>query len=208
MRRYTMVARGAAAVLAIAALAACDADRGVGPTAGTPAVAYSKRSSGGSGKVDTSVTVFTIQPGKSITQSINGGHKLVIPANALCDPATTPYGPSYWETPCAAATAPVTVTAKSWINASGHPAVDFSPELRFTPNDSKAVTLYMLDKTAATDPSFRILYCASSLSCVDESILDPEVATKTDAKNGFLYRRVKHFSGYNIASGYASSDAL
>ena len=62
--------------------------------------------------------------------------------------------------------------------------------------------LYLRDKRAAYDPSSQILYCSGllNLSCVDESVADPSVAVYRDAPNGFVYRRIKHFSGYNVTA--------
>jgi hypothetical protein len=37
---------------------------------------------------------------------------------------------------------------------------------------------------------------------IDESLLDQTLETKSDKKRGGVYRRIKHFSGYNVYSGY------
>jgi len=208
MRYQHAFVRGAAATLAIVSVAACTGDGSVAPDAGTPSAVRAGRSTTDQKTTDPKTTTFTVQPNRSTTQSLNGGHKIVIPANAICDPATSGYGSATWEAPCTPIATSLTITAVSSFDAAGHPAVQFSPDLRFTPNDAKPVTLYMYDKAAAQDPSFRILYCSAPLNCIDESLTDPEVATKTDLKNGFLYRRIKHFSGYNIVSGYGSGASM
>ena len=37
------------------------------------------------------------------------------PANAVCDPATSGYGPDVWDTPCNTLNEDFTVTAKVWV---------------------------------------------------------------------------------------------
>ena len=179
-----------------------------GPRTGTaPAVVAMERESVGSTfrsrcSTDTSLTTFTVRPGFGIVKTLNGGHQLVISPNAICDLSSS-YGPTEWDQPCQPAKTPVTITARTWVEANGHPRVDFMPRLRFAPSDRANAILYLMDKVAADDPAYRIFYCADNASdCVDESLTDPTLATQRDVR-GFLYRRIKHFSGYNIASGYA-----
>jgi hypothetical protein len=151
---------------------------------------------------DTTVTSFTVYPDQAGTYVVGGVHQLKVPAGAICDLATSSYGVTEWDEPCDLESQPVTIVAKSWTDVLGHPQVDFSPSLRFSPNVT--VTLYMKDKKAAESAGlYQIDYCAVSSVCIDESLTDPSVATKDDLPNGFLYRRIKHFSGYNIAAGYA-----
>ncbi len=158
---------------------------------------------------DTTVTTFTLSPQGRGTVVI-GPHKLAIPKGAVCDPATSGYGPGTWDLPCAPTAERLVITAKAWADSAGHPYVEFRPALRFRPTaeGDPAVTLYLRDKRAAAAGAgaYVITYCddAGGL-CVDEGAGDPAVATKADATNGFLYRRLKHFSGYNIASGRAAA---
>jgi hypothetical protein len=37
---------------------------------------------------------------------------------------------------------------------------------------------------------------------IDESLLDETLKTKWDKKRGGVYRRIEHFSGYNVWSGF------
>jgi hypothetical protein len=125
-----------------------------------------------------------------------GNHRLVIPAGAICALTNSGYGPSYWDAPCTTSKAAVTITAKWYTNSVGRAVVDFQPALRFNP--TKTVTLSLLDKAASATSTSSIWYCATSTSCVDESKADPSVATTRDPATGYLSRRVKHFSGYNV----------
>ena len=106
--------------------------------------------------------------------------------------------------------APLVITAKSWKNAAGLPQVDFSPSLRFNPNAGADVTLFLRvtsSKKLRSSPT--ILYCAAvAAACVDEQLVDPSLATHVDRQNSFAYRRIKHFSGYNVSSGRSMAEAL
>jgi hypothetical protein len=159
---------------------------------------------------DTTVTQFTIDPTTATLFTVGKTHALYIPAHAVCDIATSSYGPSEWDRPCTPMAAPLVITAKSWKNAAGLPQVDFSPSLRFNPNAGGDVTLFLKvtsSKKLRSSPT--ILYCATvSVLCVDEQLVDPTLATHVDKQNSFAYRRIKHFSGYNVSSGRATSDML
>lgn len=185
---------GLAAMVA-ASLTACG-DQGGSPLA--------PRTVNGLLMADTTVTTFTVGPWGG-RYNLGSTHRIEFPANAICDLATSSYGPGEWDQPCTPTTASVRITAKSWTDAAGHPHVDFQPAMRFSPTLSEGVVLYLKDKKSAYDPSAKILYCGGvlNLSCVDESAADPSLAVKFDSPNGFLYRRIKHFSGYNVTAGRA-----
>ena len=182
------------AVLALT-LAACS-DIATAPRHAAPRLSPTSAALANTGApTDTSVARVTVGPYTSVTMMINS-HKLVVPAGAVCDPATSGYGEAYWDSPCSVARS-VTITAKSWRLPNGRPHVEFSPALRFAPG--KTVTLYLTDRSIVSDPSAVILYC-DAFTCVDESIGDPSLATYRDGTKGYVYRRIKHFSGYNIAA--------
>jgi hypothetical protein len=154
---------------------------------------------------DTTVATLVVDPTKGKSVIISGDHKIVIPANAICAVATSSYGPTEWDQPCATETQTVVITARSWYDAAGHPRVDFQPAMRFNPA-AQAVVLYLNDHSATTS-GLRIDYCADgALTCVDESVADSSLLTYRNGTNGLWYRRIKHFSGYNIASGYSSTE--
>ena len=211
MIRTQVLWRTVTMAMALSAVAACNGDRAIAPTSVPVGVRASTGSSDGgslisssSGTNDTSFTTFTVRPERGIVKTLNGGHQLAIAAHAICDLSSS-YGPTEWDQPCSPATTPVTISARSWVDANGHPRVDFRPRLRFVPSEQANAILWLMDKSAANDPSYRILYCADTeTTCIDESLADPTLATQRDVR-GFLYRRIKHFSGYNIASGYADS---
>jgi hypothetical protein len=155
---------------------------------------------------DTTYTTFRIDPNDNGTIVIVGGvHKLDVPKGAVCDPATSGYGPTLWDAPCTPATSGVTFTAKSWFDANGHPSIVISPDVRFVPG--KVVTMFMKDKNAALDSTSDIWYCPTGgTTCTNESKVDPSLAPTRDGNGGYISRRVKHFSGYTVVFGLDLGD--
>jgi len=151
----------------------------------------------GANAPESGTVTFIVPPDKGLAQNI-GDHKIKFSKGAICDPALSSYGTGEWDQPCTAATVPVQITAYYWKDR-GHPRIDFYPALRFNPKAK--VYLYLMDKSLSQDPSERhIAWVDSTGAVIDESLTDPEVATYV-GKNDYLYRRIKHFSGYLIASG-------
>lgn len=185
---------GLAAIVA-ATLTACG-DQGDSPLA--------PRTVNGLLLADTTVATFTVGPSGG-RYNLGATHRIEFPANAICDLATSSYGSGTWDQPCTPTTASIRITAKSWTDAGGHPHIDFQPAMRFSPTLSDGVVLYLKDKKSAYDPSAKIMFCSGplNLSCVDESASDASLAVRFDSPNGFLYRRIKHFSGYNVTAGRA-----
>ena len=183
--------------------AACSGDRSPlaprsEPVPGGPAL--SVVSSGTTTQVgDTVITVFTVDNADTTNVHLFDMATLVFMPNSICDLGST-YGPGEWDQPCAPSTSVVTVTAKGWLDANGHPRVDFQPHMRFNPA-ADAIFITLKDGKKA-ESALSILYCADEVAqCYDEATLDPSLAT---FRSGRKYsRRIKHFSGYNIASGYA-----
>ncbi len=152
--------------------------------------------------LDTLVTVFAIDPSETATYHIGNTHRLIVQQGGLCA-LSAPYGVNLWDTVCEVASLPVLVTAKSWTDSQGRARIDFTPSLRFAPlaGGQPSAVLYLKDNAAAHDLSSKILYCGL-LSCMDEGASDPTMATMHDAANGWVYRRIKHFSGYQVATGF------
>src|SRR5215212_6856372 len=88
--------------------------------------------SGAQATADTVVTEFTVGPGGG-RFNVGGTHRIAFPAAAICDLATSSYGPTTWNSPCLPSALPVRITAKTWTDGDGHPRVDFSPAMRFAP---------------------------------------------------------------------------
>lgn len=147
---------------------------------------------------DTTVSVFTVDnSGRLSLFNIGNASYIFFPSGAasICDPATSGYGPGTWDAPCQPISSSIKITAKSWINpATGAVNTDFSPELRFVPAVSIGVTLFLHD--ASPSVTDRIDYCSDGV-CVNDSVVDGALVTSRDG-SGFVFRVIKHFSGYNV----------
>ncbi len=201
MRRFASTA----AVAALAIAAGCSDN--VSPTAATapsataPAASFSR--SGGGGP-DGQFT-FDISPRGGAYWL--GQYLLVAPANAVCDPATSSYGPGTWDSPCTPARRTVHVTA-SVTTIDGRDYVDFSPDIRFVPSNDPSgwVTIHTYRLAAIGGRGdlrrFSILFSnVPGGPLVDESATDATLATHVNVSTGAVWRRVKHFTGYNVHSG-------
>ena len=200
---------------AVTAFAVACRDSAVAPARpdGNTALASSAR---GRDQSTTLLATFEISP--------NGGRysvgdfEIVFPAGAVCDPSSTQYGARYWNDDCAPLTRTITVR----VVAQSHRdriSVDFQPDLRFRPS-AGWVTIRtnayrdlltsggarQLSPTSSYFKSFAILYVPSGTSSrIDEALStgDRSMVTHVDRKTGLVWRRIKHFTGYLIASGFA-----
>ena len=208
MTRQTWTARSAVAVLLMAA-AACSRDAATGPRSAGAVEARASKAAGSPAPGDTAYASMDYHPAQGIKMKVGETHSLFVPAYAICDTASSGYGPETWEADCAPHRTRLTITAKAWNDSTGHPFVQFSPDVRFSPDDAKPATLAVLDEYAVNDSGARILYCPTgAATCVDESLTDIEVATHSDKKGAFFYRRIKHLSGYNITAGRSVTAAM
>jgi hypothetical protein len=203
--RLKPVRNAAVATLFALGLAACSE----GPMApvGISPDAAPLMSSGSSGRgQDAGSRVFTINPGVPVFEKL-GDHLLTMPANVVCDPATSGYGVSFWDLPCAALDRPLQVTA-TWSERNGEPAVSFSPDLRFVPSDdaSRWVNLSLkASKGIDPDLNYAILWFdTQSGQWIDESKTDPSLRARTQQSGNLVVRRLKHFSDYFLWVGLGS----
>ena len=147
------------------------------------------------------------------TYNIGNLYTLSFPSNAVCVEGST-YGPGTWDTPCQTLSShqSITVTATYTMTGNGL-AISFSPEIRFNPSTSVTLSTGIYSSILT---SFRSLWLANpgalrslgiyyienlNATPVIDAATDPSVRTYIDLTTGQVYRRVKHFSGYNIATG-------
>ncbi len=140
--------------------------------------------------------VFTVKNQGSVTQEI-GDHILYMPANAICDLATSGYGATTWNNTWKPMKGSITITATVFVGPEGQPYVDFQPAMRFAPD--KAVYLFLREGRASGNHLTTVKYCNQIGNCIDESLTDPSLAPFRLDQYSLLGRRVKHFSGYVIA---------
>jgi hypothetical protein len=194
-----------ALIAMVAGLAACS-DGLVAPQNEAPAA--EPVNGGGSMQTltgwDTVRFSITIDPSRQTYYYLGAGNSLTFPAHSLCDPYKSSYGVGEWDKPCNGATSPVTIAVKAWLDSDGHTRVDFDKHVRFVPSTNPAqwVVLTFADLQASLDPTFNINYCQSiNGGCVNEALTDLTLATVHDPLTGKITRRIKHFSGYNVACG-------
>lgn len=193
------------ALLASALLTACAGDA-TAPAATTPAVSQTRNSPfvpTAAAKALIGVAdgtyQFTVDP--TVDQAVNlGPNYLGIPANAICDIATSTYGADHWNESCVPQTEPVQITAVVRNADSDHPSIDFYPAMRFNPD--KTVNLYIYVPVGMDDfqKKWVMNYCNDAGTCIDESLGDPDLASYADHTNSMVFRRIKHFSGYLIGT--------
>ena len=157
------------------------------------------------GLADSTAVDFVVGPNGGVF--FTGNHAVVFPAQSICDPATSSYGPDTWDQPCTALQTTLKVHAEV-RHADGVTSVDFTPSLRFVPstNSSRWVWILMYAPEAigvaeSNLSDFNILW-ASSLGgpTVDEAIADSSLRTYVDTFQGISLRRIKHFSGYQLGA--------
>jgi hypothetical protein len=138
-----------------------------------------------------------------------GKHGIYFPAGSICDPSTSTYGVTEWDQPCDPATEPVHVHAEL-RTVDGQETIDFTPALRFVPSSDpmQYVWLYMrTDSANVADASqFNLAWAPfAGGSAVDESHLDATMRTYLWQEGGIVFRRIKHFSAYQVIIGLAPS---
>jgi hypothetical protein len=142
-----------------------------------------------------------------------GSFRLHVPAGSVCDPATSGYGPGTWDLPCAPITQSLVLRAELSFQ-DGRAWVDFHPNVRFAPSQDRSgwVTLttrrypMQLHRAYALGDlnSFAMLYAPSiGASVIDEGGSDRSMVTHVNLRDGEIWRRLKHFSGFTITAGFA-----
>ncbi len=159
---------------------------------------------------DSSSADFTVTPSGGVFNL--GPHAIYFPANSICDPSTSSYGPTEWDAPCEVLTTPIRFHAEI-RHVDGRSYVDFTPAVRFVPtNDpANAVWLYMKTASLSSDPdsamamlrrmSVRYSTAIGDVG-VNEALADTTLRTYVWMQGGIAFRRIKHFSGYNVFDGF------
>jgi len=185
------------------------ASRVLNPAGGKPSLDYNSGAPFGGVRT----TSFTVTSDGGTFQ-IGGLYALAFPANSICDPATSSYGPGTWDDPCTtlADDQSVTITATLAFTNSGL-TIDFSPALRFNPNTkvliatnvyANAITSHA-DYFAANPSALHTLgiYYSPRLDAAakTDAGFDRSLVTHVNLNTGIVWRRIKHFSGYNVFTG-------
>lgn len=158
---------------------------------------------------DSTSADFTVTPTGGVF--IIGKHAIKFPANAICNPETSSYGPTEWDQPCDVLTTDIQIHAEV-RNLEGRAWVDFTPSLRFAPTDSSDnfVWIMMKSDAAASAPlnAMSILWTpAIGAEGINEAASDSTLRTYVWRAGGIVFRRIKHFSGYAVNDGVTSDAA-
>jgi hypothetical protein len=193
--------------LLVALASACSADLPSAPAHGGLAPQDAALAKGGSLSRHDGVvhTTFTIQPDSTKVYKLSENAWVYIPANATCT-LDTPYGTGEWNNECVRATTPITVNAVVTVT-NGIPSTTFYPDLRFGPAaDGDYMNWVFLGMKSKGKPTYdyekyAILYRPTgSLALIDESLQDATL--RAFRYDGYVVRRLKHFSGYNVSLGF------
>jgi hypothetical protein len=210
---------GGGIVVASSACSVDSLDRATAPNNVAPSAASLSRGPGQSGTGDMSQSgtfTITLDPRTSNTLSF-GASKVVIPANAICSIGTSGYGAEFWDAPCDLQTSKVQLQVSVNQTSLGT-SLDFSPNLRFSPQANVQITLSAPQVQKQDAKDWVILYCASNsgttsgngsggagsgngTKCVNEALTDKDLSTFVDYDLHQLSRRVKHFSMYTVSYG-------
>jgi hypothetical protein len=151
--------------------------------------------------VDSTSADFTVTPSGGVF--VIGPHAIKFPANSICDPASSSYGPDQWDVPCEPLAEAIQIHAEV-RNQDGYAWVDFTPSLRFVPTDNPDQYVWILMKSQdafnATDVSPFGIFWSQALGQpgIDEAATDPSQVTYLWREGGIVFRRIKHFTGYYV----------
>ena len=147
----------------------------------------------------TSATFTVTRSGGTFTM---GKHSINFPGNAICDPEKSTYGVGTWDQPCRTLRQSITIRAEV-RKIDGKEWVDFTPSLRFSPDKEVYIWMYTDQVMAQADSKALNILWAPYFGAegVDESLDDPTLVTGYLPQYKIVYRRIKHFSGYMVASG-------
>jgi hypothetical protein len=150
---------------------------------------------------------FTVSPFGG-TYSV-GNNAVVFPAHSICDPEKSSYGEGTWDTHCVPLNRPIDIHATT-SRLNGVDWVDFSPHIRFVPSERASRWVWIFMKTpqvkgSSADLSRFSIYFAESIGgpLVNDAATDPTMRTYVDTQSGVSSRRIKHFTGYAVSSGFA-----
>jgi hypothetical protein len=205
-----------AATAAVVSAAACsdsatEPHPAAGVSAASRAPAFDYASIGSRSGLQT--TDFVVSPNGG-SYSIAGLFNINFPANAVCDPDLSTYGDGQWNSACVVLDRDIQIHATLRLTGNGL-AVDFQPELRFSPSAQVTVSTDVFAPVIVGSHDFLSHYPATlrplamfyetslGATAVGDYAVDPDAITHVDLGTGRIWRRIKHFSGYVMGNGAA-----
>ncbi|HKG94466.1 MAG TPA: hypothetical protein VKA84_21310 [Gemmatimonadaceae bacterium] len=139
-----------------------------------------------------------------------GTNGVYFPANTICDPNSSSYGVTEWDKSCRTIKKSIKIHAE--LDTVAGAWIVFTPDLRFRPSDNSDSWVYLFMYTAEIEGTVQPPEVVSNkwkinwlpgggLPPVDESFGDNSLKTRQYKNTGYVYRRVKHFSGYQVVLG-------
>ena len=161
------------------------------------------------GLPDSTSVDFIVGPNGGIFNA--GNHAVVFPAQSVCDPATSSYGPGTWDDPCTPLQSPITVHAEVRRVNGSRPRWTSRrrcASCRRTIRHAGSGWSCTPRRPSAARISPDSTFCgraAFGAAAVDETPADSSLRTYVDTWQGVSLRRIKHFSGY-VAPASRSCD--
>ena len=177
---------------------------------GYSSVSYSRANPSAEAKGRTQV--FKMSPRGGVARF--GSFSLKYPAQAVCDPIKSDYGPTEWKKDCATIRHLTTVRVKYWVE-DGRLHSDFEPDIRFNPNVIVTLSTYVPAVAGSTlsDEELQALYGmgystrhGNDRLLINDFVDDPSLLSAFNRNTGKVSRRVYHFSGYYVRSGKYCED--
>lgn len=132
-----------------------------------------------------------------------GPFSLYFSERSVCDPMTAGYGPSTWNNACETLNSDYRLTAAYW-EEDGQVFVEFLDDIRFSPD--RWVMISAKPPVGATEILYFRRGAAGSVVTTDEAQVDASMQSYYSEWTNEVYRRIKHFSGYVVASGRCEED--
>ena len=198
---------------AVIAVSSCSPDRAAAP-AGSPTIH-------GSSVLRALVIAQTVDfviPAAGGSVDLLGAFTLTFPAGAVCDPNAEDtqigYANQDWDAPCTSATEDIPVRAVLKY-ADGTLYADFQRALRFVPDQQVILSTSVIAGQVQWQNELGItqgwpIQFSPGIGAdgISDAIADPSVRTVVVGRTGKVFRRIKHFTGYLIATegGWAPCD--
>jgi len=163
-------------------------------------------------------TVDFVIPASGGSVDLLGAYTLTFPEGAVCDPdaedTKVGYANQDWDADCTVATSDIPVRAVLKYS-NGKLYADFQRSLRFVPNKVVTISTNVLAGQVEWQNDFGAtqgwaIQFAPGIEepGVADALTDPSVRTVVVGSTGKIFRRIKHFTGYVIATtdGYVPCD--
>jgi hypothetical protein len=148
--------------------------------------------------------------------AISGLYTVTFPANSVCNPDNTKYGSTEWDKACSTLRDGQSIKVHAVLSlASGGLAIDFTPALRFSPSSQVTISTGVFAPVLKANKDYFLAHPSAlnflaisyspglGASSVNDYKTDSSLITHVNLTTGQIWRRVKHFSGYNISTGQA-----